>query len=112
MRGSSKLHTFSDDDIAEYKSAWSQPGAITSMINWYRAMMRYRPKMPRGLRVHVPTIMLWGKMDVALSHRMAQPSIDFCDDGKLIFLENASHWVQHDESEAVTNHLLTHIEQE
>lgn len=41
LRGSGKIHTFTNEDIVEYKEAWSQPGAITSMINWYRAGARY-----------------------------------------------------------------------
>lgn len=105
LRGSAKIHTFKNEDIAEYKKSWSQPGAMTAMINWYRAIVRHRPKMPEDPRVTVPTLMLWGKQDVALSHRMAQPSIDYCDDGKLVSFEDATHWVQHDAADEV-NHLL------
>jgi pimeloyl-ACP methyl ester carboxylesterase len=105
MRGSGKIHTFTTEDIERYKEAWSQPGAITSMINWYRAIIRYQPPLPKDPRIKVPTLMLWGMKDAALSHRMARPSIDYCDDGKLIFFPDATHWVQHDEAEEV-NHLL------
>ena len=105
LRGSAKIHTFNNEDIAEYKKSWSQPGAMTAMINWYRAVVRHRPKMPKDPRVTVPTLMLWGKQDVALSHRMAQPSIDYCDDGRLVYFEDATHWVQHDAADEV-NHLL------
>ncbi len=87
LRGSGKIHTFTNEDMKEYKKAWSQPDAMTAMINWYRAIVRHRPKMPQGSRVKVPTLMLWGMQDVALSHRMARPSMDYCDDGKLVFLK-------------------------
>jgi pimeloyl-ACP methyl ester carboxylesterase len=50
--------------------------------------------------------MLWGIQDVALSHRMARPSMDYCDEGKLVLFENRTHWVQHDDAEDVTNFLL------
>jgi pimeloyl-ACP methyl ester carboxylesterase len=50
--------------------------------------------------------MLWGKNDAALTHRMAQPSIDLCDNGRLVLFENATHWVQHDEAETVSSHLI------
>ncbi len=50
--------------------------------------------------------MLWEKQDVALSDEMAQPSIDLCEEGKLLFFENATHWAQHDEAKQVTNCLL------
>jgi pimeloyl-ACP methyl ester carboxylesterase len=105
-------NTFTPEDISEYKKAWSQPGALTGMINWYRAAFgRGLPGLwsstkssPR--RVAVPTLILWGKNDAALSDKMAQPSLDLCDDGQLVFFENATHWVQHDEAKAVTHHLL------
>jgi pimeloyl-ACP methyl ester carboxylesterase len=106
LRGSGRIHTFTNEDIAEYKKAWSQPGAMTAMLNWYRAAVRHRPKLPDDLQVKVPTLMMWGMHDVALSHRMARPSLDYCADGKLIFFEDASHWVQHDEAALVSQYLL------
>jgi pimeloyl-ACP methyl ester carboxylesterase len=106
LRGSGKIHTFTNEDIAEYKGAWSQPGAMTAMVNWYRAAARYLPKMLKDGRVKIPTLMLWGMQDVALSHRMARLSVDYCDDGKLVFFEDATHWVQHDEAEAVNQLLI------
>ncbi len=101
--------TFSLEDLAEYKKAWSQPGAITGMLNWYRALARFRGSALLGgaqARVRVRTLMLWGKHDVALSAEMATLSLALCDDGRLVFFDNATHWVQHDEAEAVTRHLL------
>jgi pimeloyl-ACP methyl ester carboxylesterase len=106
LRGSGKIHTFTNDDITEYKKVWAQPGAMTAMINWYRAAARYLPKLLKDGHVKVPTLMLWGVQDVALSHRMARPSMDYCEDGKLVFLEEATHWVQHDAAEDVTKFLL------
>ena len=37
---------------------------------------------------------------------MAPLSVALCDDGRLVFFETATHWVQHDEAEAVTGRLL------
>jgi pimeloyl-ACP methyl ester carboxylesterase len=104
---SGKPGTFSAADLSEYKQAWSQPGAMTAMINWYRAIFRERPTPKSDLRVHTPTLILWGKRDVALGAEMAQRSIVLCDDGRLVYFENASHWVQHDESEEVNRQLIS-----
>lgn len=106
---SSQPGTFSDTEIAEYKKAWSNSGGMTGMINWYRAMLRYRPPVPQDVRVHMPTLVQWGKHDVFLSHEMAEASLKFCDEGKLIFYENATHWVQHEEAEAVNRNLIAHF---
>lgn len=110
MIGSGRKSTFSRSDIEEYKKAWSQPGALTAMLNWYRNIFRgslrsiFQRKAAR--RVSVPTLILWGKNDVALSHEMVQPSVELCDAGSAVFFENATHWVQHDEAEEVNKHLL------
>ena len=110
LQGSSKIHSFTNEDIIEYKGAWSQPGAITAMLNWYRAA-RYIPALLKDTRVKVPTLLIWGMEDVALSHRMARLSMDYCEEGKLVLFEDATHWVQHDEAENVTKLLLEFVEQ-
>ena len=97
LQHTSRPGTFSDADIAHYREAWSQPGALTGMINWYRAIVRFAPKLRDNIRVHVPTLLIWGKQDRFLGSEMAQPSIDLCDDGRLVFIDEATHWVQHEE---------------
>lgn len=109
LRGSGKVDTFTTDDVVKYKEAWSRPGAMTAMINWYRAIMRYQPPMPKDLRVKVRTLMMWGMKDFALSHRMARPSMDYVDEGNLIFFPEATHWVQHDAAEEVNHYLVDFI---
>ena len=109
LRGSGKIDTFTTDDVVKYKEAWSRPGAMTAMINWYRAIMRYQPPIPKDPRVKVRTLMMWGMKDFALSHRMARPSMDYVDEGNLIFFPEATHWVQHDAAEEVNHYLVDFI---
>lgn len=97
--------SFTDQDIPHYIHAWKQPGAMTAMLNWYRAIVRYPPPPAADSRIHVPTRIIWGKNDVALTAQMAAQSLEYCNDGQLTMLENATHWVQHDQPERV-NHLL------
>jgi pimeloyl-ACP methyl ester carboxylesterase len=106
---SSKRNAFTNEDIEKYREAWSQPGAMTAMLNWYRAAFWHRPQLTNDMRVRVPTLMLWGVNDIALSRRMARPSLDYCEDGNLIFFPDATHWVQHEEAEEVNRHLLQFI---
>ena len=102
----SKPGSFTDEDITKYKEAWSQPQAMTSMINWYRAMMRFQPTLPADPRIKVSTLMMWGMKDFALTHRMARPSMDYVDEGNLILFPEATHWVQRDAAEEVNHYLI------
>jgi epoxide hydrolase 4 len=109
MRRSGKRNTFTDGDMEKYKEAWSQPGALTGMLNWYRAAARYPPDFTNDMRVKVRTLILWGVQDFALSRRMARPSLDYCEDGNLIFFPDATHWVQHEEADEVNRQLLNFL---
>lgn len=99
---SSRRGTFSAEDLRRYQQAWSQPGAMRSMINWYRAAVRH-PR-PAG-RVRVPLQLIWGRRDAFLEARMAEESLKYCDHGWLTYLDKATHWVQHEEAQRV-NELL------
>ena len=102
---SSREGTFSPDDLAQYRSAWSQPHALTSMINWYRAAFRFRTKFPDST-VHVPTRILWGERDAFLLSEMAHASLRYCDSADLYTFANASHWLQHEEPARVSELLI------
>ena len=105
MKKSARPGTFSRADLEAYRQAWLQPKAYTSMINWYRALVRKPPDRLSSPRISVPTLMIWGVLDKYLGLEMAQESIDLCDDGRLELIAEATHWVQHEEPERV-NHLI------
>jgi pimeloyl-ACP methyl ester carboxylesterase len=102
---SSRPGTFSVEDLAQYRAAWSQPGALTGMIHWYRALFRYRTKFPNRT-VRVPTRILWGERDAFLLSEMAHESLRYCADAELYTFRNASHWLQHEEPARVSELLV------
>jgi pimeloyl-ACP methyl ester carboxylesterase len=102
---SSRPGTFSAEDLIQYRAAWSQPGALTAMINWYRALFRFRAKFP-DKTVRVPTRILWGERDAFLLAEMAQESLRYCASAKLFTFANASHWLQHEEPTRVSELLI------
>jgi pimeloyl-ACP methyl ester carboxylesterase len=105
LTATSRPGTFTESDLAFYRQAWSQPGAVTTMIHWYRAALRRPPPRPASPRVKVPALLIWGTGDRFLGQEMARPSIELCDDGRLELLD-ASHWVQHEEPATVNRLLL------
>jgi pimeloyl-ACP methyl ester carboxylesterase len=97
---SSRHGSFTPDGLARHAQAWSEPGAMTAMINWYRALSRYSPNIVDP-QLRVPTRLLWGKNDAFLLAGEAQESLHFCPGGDLIYFEEATHWIQHDEPDRV-----------
>lgn len=112
LQKSSGPDAFTDEDIEQYRQAWWRKDAMTSMINWYRAAFRGAlrgPLDPGGVHlrpVSVPTLILWGVNDVALSVKMVKPSLELCRNGRLVLFEDVSHWPQRDKPESVNQHLL------
>jgi pimeloyl-ACP methyl ester carboxylesterase len=101
MRRTSRAGTFSREDFREYQAAWMQPGALTGMVNWSRAIVQQPPRASFRGRIRVPTLMIWGKQDAFLDWQMAQPSVDLCQAGRLVMLDEATHWLQHEQPERV-----------
>jgi pimeloyl-ACP methyl ester carboxylesterase len=102
---SSRRGTFSAEDLAQYRTAWSQPGALTAMINWYRAAVRYRARF-RDPTVRVPTRILWGERDKFLISEMARASLGHCTHGELFPFPDATHWLPHEEPARVSELLI------
>jgi pimeloyl-ACP methyl ester carboxylesterase len=99
----------SEEERDRYRSAWGQPGAITGMINWYRATLRKLRGTSVSPNIHVPTLIVWGQQDPHISYEMASLSLDFCEDGRLVTFENATHWVLQDKHEEVSQLMLEHF---
>jgi len=106
LRRSARVKTFSAADLNAYRQAWAQPGALTAMLNWYRAAARNRPRISLQEKIRVPTLMIWGARDIALGLELARASLGWCEYGQLVVLEEATHWVQHDAAGEVNRLLL------
>ena len=99
---------FTEQDIAHYVEAWSQPGATTAMLNYYRASFRQaRSGIARAGQVQAPTLVIWGERDRHVGPELAEPDLaDVPNLGRVERLPDASHWVQHDEPKRVGQLLI------
>lgn len=88
----------------QYLADWSQPGALTAMLNWYRAANLIVP--PPGIavplpdlllrafpRVKVPTLVIWGMKDRALLPLQLDGLEELVDDLQIERLVDAGHFV-------------------
>ncbi|AQR75211.1 alpha/beta fold hydrolase [Sphingomonas sp. LM7] len=97
-------------DKAAYMDEWGQPGAMTAMLNWYRASAIIVPDddTPRPVwldapfpPVTQPTLVIWGMQDKALLP--AQLELEaFVPDLSIVRIEDGGHFVPWERPEAVT----------
>lgn len=101
MKGTARPDAFTEQELVRYKDAWSQPGALTGMLNWYRAIRKgslmQMPKAP----LRMPVRIIWGLGDQFLSPMLATESLKFCENAELVWVGEATHWVHHEQPEIV-----------
>ncbi|MBI1832851.1 MAG: alpha/beta hydrolase, partial [Planctomycetes bacterium] len=88
---------FPDEVLEVYRRQALQPGALTAMLNWYRALLRHLPSSRQVERIErtvleVPTLMLWGECDTALGKELTYGTEERVRDFTLRYLPNVSHW--------------------
>lgn len=107
LRRSSRPGAFSDADLAAYREAWSRPGAMKAMLDWYRAGRRKLNITPiTDPVVTTSTHILWGEDDRFFDPHLAQLSLDLCADGRLTMIPGAGHWVQREATDVVNTRLI------
>jgi epoxide hydrolase 4 len=108
LRADSK-DAFSDADLERYVEAWSQPGALTGSINYYRAALRRSPRkaLARLAPIHTPTLVIWGMRDRHLGSELAEPAREWVPDVRVERIPDATHWVQHDAPDRVNELLIS-----
>ncbi len=91
---------FPEDVLDVYRRAALEPGALTAMINYYRALVRgggARRQSSLGFpRLELQTLMIWGEQDRALGKELTYGTEAYVPNLTLKYLPHASHWVQQD----------------
>ncbi len=93
---------FGKDVLQTYADAALRPGAITAMINYYRALLRHRDSIDLSdAQIATPTLMIWGEEDTALNICCTQGTEQWVPNLTLHRLPGVSHWVQQEAPEKV-----------
>jgi len=106
LTSAARKDAFTPEILAQYKTAWQQPGALTAMINWYRAVTAADLATPPPNSLPMPTLILWGDKDIYVGPKLAEACADLCANARVVHYPHAGHWLPHDEREAVTTELL------
>ena len=95
-----------------YREAALRPGAMRSMINYYRAALRggRRSASEQLPVIETPTLLIWGLEDVALSKETTDGTDEHVVDLTMRFLPDVSHWVQQEAPETVNAMLLAWLD--
>ncbi|MEM8695448.1 MAG: alpha/beta hydrolase [Pseudomonadota bacterium] len=102
---------FTEADRAEYIAAWSHPGAMDAMLNWYRAAPFLVPDsdgaaMPdwaigKDLAIAVPTLILWGMDDHVFLPILLEGVGALVPDHRIVRFPDAGHAIIHEEPAAL-----------
>jgi pimeloyl-ACP methyl ester carboxylesterase len=99
-------------DRAAYLAAWSQPGALTGSLNYYRASPLYPPTAadagaaklkldPQDFVVRVPTLAIWGEKDTALLPSILDGIDEVVPGIEVVRVPDATHWVMDEKPDLV-----------
>ncbi len=94
---------FTDEDLEIFRQNAREPGALTAMLNYYRALPLSLLRMSRRgvASIHVPSLLIWGERDDALGRELTYGTEQYVDNLSVRYIPDASHWVQQDAPEAV-----------
>ncbi len=97
---------FPPEVLAHYQQNALAPGALTAMINYYRANFATLAERAPTPPVEVPTLMVWGEQDTALGIELTEGYGPYVADFTLRRLPQVSHWVQQEAPDQVNAALL------
>ncbi len=106
FKSSVRPDVFGKRAIAAYRAAWRQPGALTAMLNWYRALFIKDLAVPREGSIRTQTLVIWGDQDAFAEPKLAEASAALCASARVLHLPKASHWVVHDQPDEVREALI------
>jgi epoxide hydrolase 4 len=115
-----KNGVFTEEDKKAYIEAWSQPGALTGGLNYYRAAKvgppapgdtnaaNFAAGMP-SLEVKVPTLVIWGEKDVALLTGNLEGLDKYVPNLTIKRIPDGTHWVIHEKPALVDGYIREFI---
>jgi epoxide hydrolase 4 len=112
---------FNQDDCRAYLEAWSQPGALTGGLNYYRAaelgpledgsaIPEPLALVPEKLVIPAPTLVIWGEQDPYVLTGNLNGLEKFVPQLELHRVPDGTHWVIHEKSALVNSYIRDFLE--
>ncbi|MCG6858005.1 MAG: alpha/beta hydrolase [Salaquimonas sp.] len=107
-----------DDERAGYREAWSHPGRLNAMLNWYRAAPLVVPEPGEKdveapladapadkFQLPMPHLLIWGAADQALKPSSTAGLEDFAPHLERVEIADADHWLIHTHAETIAREI-------
>ena len=98
----------SEEEKQQYITAWSQPGALTGALNYYREMTGENfifTDDSISPIVQVPTLVIWGEQDTALVTSNLDGLDEYVPDLTIKRIPEGTHWVIHEQPPTIIGFL-------
>lgn len=99
----------SEAQKSEYIAVFSEPGAMTAALNWYRAMDESPGAPTFSARIEVPTLFIWGNQDVAVSRAAVDGQRRYFDGPFAEHELDAGHWLMEEVPDRIVPLVLEHL---
>ena len=105
------MPTLAADEIESLAAGWAVPGALTAMLNWYRALDIHNPHAVPSLgaasgRIEAPTLLLWGEQDGSFVPANLEGLERWVPRLRLRRFADAGHWLPREQPSAVADAML------
>lgn len=117
FEGKLTASNMTEEDRAAYIAEWSNPGALTGMLNWYRASPMQVPAMDAPIestpfldrpfpKLTMPVLVIWGLKDQALLPCQLDGLEDHIKELSVVRIADAGHFVPWEAPDAVNSAML------
>jgi pimeloyl-ACP methyl ester carboxylesterase len=98
----------------EYNAVFSDPGALTASLNWYRAMQVGRELMRDATPISQPVLYVYGDRDIpAFVNPEVQARLtDYVAGPFQSVTLDAGHWLIQDEEKVVVDAVMQHLSEQ
>lgn len=97
---------WTEDEIAAYVEAYSQPGALRGGFNCYRAAFRGAMQSSGDLTINTPTLVLWGDSDAILPYAWSDRLPEFFTSLTLKKVEGVGHFMMREAPDRVNAEIV------
>ena len=102
--------------LAAFRAAAAEPGALTAMVNYYRALIRgggMRRLAAAGFpKIETPTLLIWGDADPILTPDNLGDVDRWVTDATVRYLHGVGHWTQQEAPDEVNEILCAWLANE